>query len=715
MNNQRRNRRLVSKVQRYYSELEPRRLLATFTVNTTLDDGGTTSDGLVSLREAIIAANTNAAFGDAPAGDSGVDTIVFDSSLDGQTIQIGQDSIPISEGLTIRGTGVDVTIQAYERDWIFEANTDQEIRFTNLNLFGVEDNYGLGGGGISMTGGGMLRLTNSSFEGLGITSNHRAVHIEGGSLRVVNSTFRGNYSHSGAALFVDGSDSIIVGSTFEGNMVESTGGAIQFRGGQHFVSQSDFIGNYFVDLDTYGGGEGGAIQIINSASVHIFGGEFTSNLSGRGGAISNSGELVVQNGTVFKSNRANGRSDQIRFLADGGAIFNRGQLRLVDAVIESNNAQKGAGIYHSGGSALLIRTSILNNVASIDGGGMVVTNANARLVDSTIEGNKAGGNVVVDDGFDLSRQYLGNGGGIFFTSRLNSTLEINGGSTSNNTAEVNGGGIYAAPAWEEARIYVNIFNGTTISQNRTNRVYDPVDPGEPHGGGIYTAAAALQVNDVTINENRSTGYGGGIHVAAGIARLSNSSIAANRAQWDGGGINISNGNVTLYQSTVGGDVASAGNLAGEFSANGTRGLGGGINISNDSGTSRLMMIGGLVGWNKAKISGGGIYVANHGNVVRIQNNGFVSNNSALVANGGGIYNDGAHLELRDSVFEKNLARNGGGIYQNAGSTRLAGSRVQLNEARRTGGGLFARGFHRIIDSSIENNLARFFPNFFDAD
>ena len=50
-----------------YQGLEHRRLLAVFTVDTISDDLSSQPDGLVSLREAITAANTNAAFGDAAA------------------------------------------------------------------------------------------------------------------------------------------------------------------------------------------------------------------------------------------------------------------------------------------------------------------------------------------------------------------------------------------------------------------------------------------------------------------------------------------------------------------------------------------------------------------------------------------------------------------------------------------------------------------------
>ena len=57
---------------------------ATITVTTNLD-GFNDGDGACSLREAIQAANTNAAFDACPAGD-GADTIVFDTTAMGGTV-----------------------------------------------------------------------------------------------------------------------------------------------------------------------------------------------------------------------------------------------------------------------------------------------------------------------------------------------------------------------------------------------------------------------------------------------------------------------------------------------------------------------------------------------------------------------------------------------------------------------------------------------------
>ncbi len=55
--------------------MEGRLLLSTIVVTGTGDE--IANDGIVTLREAITAANTDAASGDAIAGDAGLDTIDF--------------------------------------------------------------------------------------------------------------------------------------------------------------------------------------------------------------------------------------------------------------------------------------------------------------------------------------------------------------------------------------------------------------------------------------------------------------------------------------------------------------------------------------------------------------------------------------------------------------------------------------------------------------
>jgi len=77
-------------------------LLATITVTGTGDT--IANDGLVTLREAITAANTNAASGDAPGGSPGLDTIAFDIPGPGvHTIRLTSNLPAVTDRVVIDG------------------------------------------------------------------------------------------------------------------------------------------------------------------------------------------------------------------------------------------------------------------------------------------------------------------------------------------------------------------------------------------------------------------------------------------------------------------------------------------------------------------------------------------------------------------------------------------------------------------------------------
>ncbi len=85
----------------FFEPLEDRSLLATIVV-TGIGDS-IAEDGVVTLREAITAANTNAASGDAPAGDTGLDTINFNIPGSGVHTIAATSALGISDPVTING------------------------------------------------------------------------------------------------------------------------------------------------------------------------------------------------------------------------------------------------------------------------------------------------------------------------------------------------------------------------------------------------------------------------------------------------------------------------------------------------------------------------------------------------------------------------------------------------------------------------------------
>ncbi|MEM7457629.1 MAG: hypothetical protein AAF456_25085, partial [Planctomycetota bacterium] len=348
-----------------YQLLEPRQLLATFVVDISIDDGGTVNDGRISLREAVIAANTNAPFGDAPAGDAGNDQIIFAPWLNDKTISLNGDALPVTEALEVRGFDVNITLDVAEAAAIFEIDTLDQVVFSDVNFTSLIDG---GNTGITMAGGGTLRLTETVFTEFGaLFEGGKAVDVTDSSLRVLRSTFTDNHGFRGGAIRATNSDVNIIGSTFNGNYAESLGGALFLDGGNHLISNSDFHGN-IADEPVFGGGAGGAILVrteSGEATVRIFGGVIDNNRSAAGGAISNSGNLIIRGGTVLSNNRALGfHSNSGPVNARGGAIQNFGTLTMVDAVIESNSGHFGGGVYTSNGPATFSRVQFTGNSAT---------------------------------------------------------------------------------------------------------------------------------------------------------------------------------------------------------------------------------------------------------------------------------------------------------------------------------------------------------------
>src|SRR4051794_21303355 len=87
----------------HFESLEDRRMLAVLTVNS-LTDTSVAADGLVTLREAIIASNTDTPTDLNDVG-SGADTIQFAAGLTGTITLAGATQLEITDSVTINGPG----------------------------------------------------------------------------------------------------------------------------------------------------------------------------------------------------------------------------------------------------------------------------------------------------------------------------------------------------------------------------------------------------------------------------------------------------------------------------------------------------------------------------------------------------------------------------------------------------------------------------------
>lgn len=91
------------------------------TITVTTADDQDLADGFCSLREALLAANTDAARNECPAG-AGEDRIAFALALPA-VLQLGQDLPPVTRSLAVRGSSAgDLTIDGMDlfRPFVFD-------------------------------------------------------------------------------------------------------------------------------------------------------------------------------------------------------------------------------------------------------------------------------------------------------------------------------------------------------------------------------------------------------------------------------------------------------------------------------------------------------------------------------------------------------------------------------------------------------------------
>ncbi|MCA9054042.1 MAG: right-handed parallel beta-helix repeat-containing protein, partial [Planctomycetaceae bacterium] len=320
-----------------FERLEDRTLLSTLTV-TSLDDNTIDGDSFVTLREAIIAANTDGTTDNGESG-SGADEIVFAAGLNGVILLDGATlgELVITDDLTISGLGSAHTIiDAQQNSRIFDiTNTAGNVTFDSLTLTNgnlTQDE----GGAIRSRVTGLLTIANSTL------SNNRT-----------------NYSgQDGGAIDANG-DVLIQNSIFQNNIADGTasGGAIHVSSGSLTVEHSTFTGNRTTDHNAYGG----AISVNGNVTISdsTLSGNSTNSRSSDGGAIHSSGDVTIIRSTL-SGNSTNGND------ADGGAIFAGNNLTIVNSTLSRNStsgdAAHGGAIY--GNYVTIVNSTITGNRAN---------------------------------------------------------------------------------------------------------------------------------------------------------------------------------------------------------------------------------------------------------------------------------------------------------------------------------------------------------------
>ena len=111
---------------------------------------------------------------------------------------------------------------------------------------------------------------------------------------------------------------------------------------------------------------------------------FTNNTANyNGGAIYNAGTFTVDN-SIFKDNNAQ----------SGGAIYNNNNLIITNSTLSNNTALNGGAFYNYDATLNVIRNTITNNTATVEGSAIYNCNdGRAGTVNSVVEFNRIIGNI----------------------------------------------------------------------------------------------------------------------------------------------------------------------------------------------------------------------------------------------------------------------------------------------------------------------------------
>jgi CSLREA domain-containing protein len=312
-------------------QLEDRRMLAVFTVNT-LDDL-VANDGVTSLREAITQANSAA----------GVDTINF--SVNG-TIDIASQLPTITGAVTITGPGANLlTIDAGNgTDGIFDT-------WDGYRIFTINDGT----------------ATQIAVEISGLTLTGADTASIGGAINN-SENLTGNLSLREAIFLANtfaGADTI----TFAGALA---GGTINISSQLPTITGAVTITGPGANLLTINAGNGTDSTFNTGDGYRIF------NLDD-GTAT----QIAVQiSGLTLTGGDTSG---------DGGAIFNnRENLTLTSSTLSGNAARLGGGVHNLVGTATISQSTLSGNAAD-DGGAVVNDGGTVTITQSTLSVNTASG------------------------------------------------------------------------------------------------------------------------------------------------------------------------------------------------------------------------------------------------------------------------------------------------------------------------------------
>ncbi|MBX7105802.1 MAG: hypothetical protein K1X57_17090, partial [Gemmataceae bacterium] len=613
-------------------------------VVSNVNDSG---DG--SLRQAIINANN------LPRAN----TVTFDPAFFAtpRTIVLTSAEIAITDALTIAGPGALLaTVSGGNARRLFNtspAPAGAAITVSGLTLTAgkasvggallaedesisvtasvITGNSATNGGGIAVTYGGTLNLTQSTVSGNiasvlggGIYLNYSS--LGGSSAEIVASSVVNNNSGvNGGGLFVLGNAGAaglrFTNSTVSGNSATGKGGGIALqRLGNNFQVYNSTVAGNTSGTGSFGGGGGGGICLFEgSGSITVDSSIISGNLTAEGGVDIQSPNVVNVNFSAIGSNAG--------FTLTGGnnlpvgALLQLRPLAFNGGPTQSVAFDAGSALRNAGRNALSLTTDqrgINRNNGGVDIGAFelntLVTNANdagvGSLRDAVAESNRVVGadTITFDSSFASAKTITLTSGQMVFADTTGATTITGPGS-----------------------------NLLTISGNNLSRAF------------LINSGVSGVLTGMTV-ANCTSSYGGALQ-NSGAVTVSSSRFTNNKSDYGGAIFNV--GSVSVNNCTFDSNAANFGTGWGGALINGTTVGVAGITSCTFTNNYASQLGGAVIGYS-----------------FNIADSTFANNTSGL--NGGALRTDGT-VVITGSTFTGNTAANDGGAIMSHGSTTITNS------------------------------------------
>ncbi|MBE6502195.1 MAG: hypothetical protein E7Z79_07105 [Methanobrevibacter thaueri] len=458
---------------------------------------------------------------------------LIDSANSGDTIDLSGyyygsgSSISIDKTVTLRGIG-ETVLDAKGLSSILSVSANN-VRIENIKFVNGQNSGNWGG----------------------------AIHWEGDSGVLINSTFVNNAASWGAGIFWWAQDGYMANCTFENNTAERYGGALYVNGENLRMLNSLFKNN--IVTESISSWEGGGAIYTDGNNHLVANSTFIDNkaINSWGGAIKHGSETASYQSNEFYNNTA------IR----GNSVWESDANNLVNNIFNLNSIDEIASCVEDANLSALFE----NNIFKVKG---IVISKDDYFNETDTGSNESSQNITqstftditnlisnahAGDTINLEGTYYGNGSII----TVNKELTISGDGETILDAK-NLSGILSISANNVKISNIRFINGKInanggainwIGKNGTISNCTFINCSAENGGSVYWNGENGMINKSTFDHSTATSNGGAIYWNANNGEIANSIFTNSYAQ-NGGAVYVpENRNVEIKSSIFDNNIA----------------------------------------------------------------------------------------------------------------------------------------------------------------